>query len=200
MKKDTRQEILQTAKALFNRRGYNNVTTRDIAEAMGISKGNLTYHFRKKEDIIEAIVQQMHSHYRRPPVPTTLAELDALFARVQGIARENGFYFWHYTQLAQVSGAIREIQSEMFQNQQMVFRQAFETLSRIGMLCGEEYPGQYAQLVRAVSLACIYWIPYSKVENQTGHKGDFLACVWGIIYPLLTSAGKKAYYTKLRYA
>ena len=63
MRKNTKLEILRVAKELFNERGYNDVSTQNIADAMGISKGNLNYHFNKKEDIIEAVVEEMHSHY-----------------------------------------------------------------------------------------------------------------------------------------
>ena len=48
MKGNTRQEILSAAKKLFNERGYNAVSVQDIAGALGISKGNLTYYFKKK--------------------------------------------------------------------------------------------------------------------------------------------------------
>ena len=45
--KDTRRDILNAARRLFNQRGYNGVSLQDIASAVGISKGNLTYHFQK---------------------------------------------------------------------------------------------------------------------------------------------------------
>ncbi len=48
MKRDTRQAILDTAKTLFSQRGYNDVAIGEIAGALGISKGNLTYHFKKE--------------------------------------------------------------------------------------------------------------------------------------------------------
>ncbi|MFV0497699.1 MAG: TetR/AcrR family transcriptional regulator [Candidatus Fimivivens sp.] len=49
MKRNTRQEILKTAKKLFNERGFNKVSNQEIADAVGIRKGNLTYHFNKKK-------------------------------------------------------------------------------------------------------------------------------------------------------
>ena len=46
-----RQRILTTALMLFNHQGSHQVSTNHIAKAMGISPGNLYYHFRNKGEI-----------------------------------------------------------------------------------------------------------------------------------------------------
>lgn len=56
---DTKSRILQTAVELFNASGTAVVSTNHIAEAAGISPGNLYYHYRNKEAIIRAITEQM---------------------------------------------------------------------------------------------------------------------------------------------
>lgn len=54
----TRSRILETARELFNCQGERLVSTNHIAAALGMSPGNLYYHFRNKGEIVRALVTQ----------------------------------------------------------------------------------------------------------------------------------------------
>jgi AcrR family transcriptional regulator len=58
----TRDKILKKSQDLFNEQGERKVTTNHIAAALGISPGNLYYHFRNKEEIIFELFQQYETH------------------------------------------------------------------------------------------------------------------------------------------
>ncbi|WIM98792.1 helix-turn-helix domain-containing protein [Actinoplanes oblitus] len=53
---ETRTEILRVALELFTERGFEGTSIRDLAEALGMTKSSLYYHFAGKEAIIQALL------------------------------------------------------------------------------------------------------------------------------------------------
>lgn len=58
-----RQEIFSIATRLFYEKGYTQTSTKDIAEAAGILKGSLYAHVDSKEDILLAVVEDIHARF-----------------------------------------------------------------------------------------------------------------------------------------
>ena len=53
---DVPERIMEEATRLFVTRGYHGMSMREIAEAVGVSKAGLYYHFKDKEDLFIAIL------------------------------------------------------------------------------------------------------------------------------------------------
>lgn len=61
----TKQKILKEALNLFSEKGYHAVYVGDIAEAVGIKAPSLYKHYKSKQDIFNAILEEMKSGYER---------------------------------------------------------------------------------------------------------------------------------------
>ena len=90
----TQEAILTAAIDLFNKSGTAAISTNHIAAAAGISPGNLYYHFKNKEHIIRAILEQMTGAWDEVYV---LPE-DAAFTAetLREILRRNFELVWRY--------------------------------------------------------------------------------------------------------
>ena len=55
---NTRQHIIDVANELFYHQGYSNTSFANIVDKTGLSKGNITYHFKNKKTILEEIVNK----------------------------------------------------------------------------------------------------------------------------------------------
>lgn len=53
-----KNEILDAADTLFAQKGFDNTSTGDILEMVGIARGTLYYHFKSKEDILDALIDR----------------------------------------------------------------------------------------------------------------------------------------------
>ena len=56
---ERRNEILDVAERLFGMKGFDHTSTNDILNEVGIARGTLYYHFKSKEDILDAMIGRM---------------------------------------------------------------------------------------------------------------------------------------------
>ena len=60
---DTKQRILNEALTLFSEKGYANVFVADIAERVGIKAPSLYKHYKNKQAIFDAIIEEMKRRF-----------------------------------------------------------------------------------------------------------------------------------------
>ena len=66
-KRDTREKILESARRLFNRKGYSGVSIEEIMSDAGLTHGGFYRHFNGKDELYAAAVRQFL--LRRRPRP-----------------------------------------------------------------------------------------------------------------------------------
>lgn len=126
----TKSNILQKAIELFNESGTASISMNALAEALGISAGNLQYHYKSKEDVIRSILEQMFGEfdviYQPAEGQFTLDTLRQLMRLNFGIIWKYHFFYRELTALLRndknLAKRYREIQEIRLQEQQELFR------------------------------------------------------------------------------
>ncbi len=96
---NTKERIIATAIDLFNLHGTKAISTNHIAREMGISPGNLYYHFRSKNDIIRSISDNFSNelgsvfNIQLDTIPDFSSNLTTLFNRFFKIQQSYQFLF-----------------------------------------------------------------------------------------------------------
>lgn len=90
MAKDTKTRILEASLEMFSENGYAGTNIRELAASLGLGKSSLYRHFESKEDLWNAILNEMSSYYNEifgseenlPAVPSSTGELEELTLRM----------------------------------------------------------------------------------------------------------------------
>ena len=93
IQKEKRELILEAALEVFSAHGFRGATIDQVAEAAGMSKPNLLYYFRGKEDVHETLMQRLLDTWLAPlreldDVGDPLTELGAYIRRKLEMARD----------------------------------------------------------------------------------------------------------------
>ena len=168
----TRERILATALRLFNESGTGPVSTNHIADALGISPGNLYYHFRNKEEIIRALFEQQFARwdadYAFPD--DRLPNLDDLQHLVRATFVTAWEYRFMYRELiallrrdAQLHARWVEIRARGFTG----FRELFDFFVAAGVLRAPDDPAVVIRLAELVWLISEFWLASVEVSGET---------------------------------
>lgn len=185
MRNNIRDDILNTASVLFGKKNYNSVSIKNIADTLGISTGNLTYHFKRKEDIALELVLQMYDSYKKMAVPNDLSQLYKYIKHLVYIQDQHTYYFKHYVQFSQISPKIKQIQQEIYQDISDILTTSFQILYENQIICDDQFPEQRKLVIETIMVLCI-----SGYNNETINR---FACIWNTFLPLLSTYGRIVY-------
>src|SRR5689334_13017554 len=173
----TRERILATALRLFNESGTAPVSTNHIADALGISPGNLYYHFHNKEEIIRALFEQQFARwdadYAFPAdrLPN-LEDLQQLVRATFVTAWEYRFMYRELIALlrrdSQLHGRWVDIRARGFAG----FRELFNRFVAAGVLQTPADPAVVARLAELVWLISEFWLASVEVSGETVDAGQ----------------------------
>lgn len=175
----TKERILAAALQLFNEQGEANVTTNHIAAHLGMSPGNLYYHFRNKDHIIAGIFLQYSAHLRQSfapivdPVNSGLANsgpaspamwfhyLDATFY----VMWEFRFFYANLNDILQRDPELHQqylvVQQELTLNLQALLRE----LNRQQVLVIPD--AEIAPLTDVLKMLASFWVSYQSAQSFT---------------------------------
>jgi AcrR family transcriptional regulator len=117
----TRARIQEIAVGLFTEQGYDKTSLREIAEALGVTKAALYYHFKSKEDIVRSLLEDYFGQIDalvtwaqgEPPTAETRAEILRRYVSIVAEG-EAAFRMLHQNQAAVQGLASSKNTGELF--------------------------------------------------------------------------------------
>ncbi len=199
--KNTKEKILDTALILFNEKGLPKVTLRTIAKEMGISQGNLNYHFKKREHIIEALYFQLVENISQDMTRNLSENIDLgfIFKISNAIMHhffEYRFFMLDFVQIMREHQSIKSHYLQLSALRESQFTGLFNTLIEAGILRQEELPNEYLFLYKRFQILGDFWISSAEVATQQVNNNTILKyseILRQAIYPYLTKKGKINY-------
>ena len=193
----TADRILEAGRRLFNSKGFAATSLNDIATAIGISKGNLTYHFPTKRDLairLQKDARRLARDRRRNRQPGSTADdyvEHLLFA--MDITWNNRFLLRDSDQVFDPKGEHRMDLAADFEE----LRELIGRIDSQGMF-RRNAVSDLTTLTRSIWIVSRYWMDYLReseareeicwADQEQGIRQHF-----AILLPCLTAAARKQF-------
>lgn len=197
----TKQRILEAALNLFNDIGYQQVTIRMIALELKMSSGNLNYHFKKREDLLEALYFQMVTDFDQRV--EDLAETDISFYQIKTDIRSSMERMVQYKFIWTDLYNLLKLSDKIFDHFSTVNKKRvegnlylFDRLNKMGLMRKAKIPGEYEMLAQRMVNFGDTWIYSSEIyrlKNTKEYIDSQSNTMITMLYPYLTPEGEKAY-------
>jgi AcrR family transcriptional regulator len=196
----TKEKILAKSLELLNKQGVKETTLRQIASGLGMSQGNLNYHFKTKNEIIEALYFQLVA--KIDVYVSEITQEQPIFSYINqtSLASMQCFYEYRFlmVDLYKILAANSKLQSHFSALQKQRTEQflgLFGHLKQAGLMRPEEFDGEYQRLYARMHILGDNWVGMQPFWNMEGD--NFVRYAHGLlnesIYPYLTKEGKKEY-------
>ena len=195
----TKQKILVKSLTLFNNSGTSNTSLRTIADEVGISVGNLQYHFKKREDIIEALyfelVEKMDAVFFIPSDDLLKSFLN-ISKEIITILYEYNFFLLDFVTITRKNQKIKKHYSQLSKQREI------ETLKMVALLISnnlfreELLKNEYSNLFKRIEVISNFWFSSVLIQADSLHKAsiqEYTLLISQSIYPYLTAKAKKQY-------
>jgi AcrR family transcriptional regulator len=194
-----KEQILQTALAAFNSKGYENVSTYDISRQMRISQGNLTYHFPTKKDLINNLAKSMIAEIDEFILIvgddfSILDFYDNLYKTFK-INLKYKFIYMNYSQIVLNDHDLNEYFMNNLANRKRLLFKILNQLIQNGDLASDSILSINDRLAGTINMIAIYWVPESEIyypkmtdEERIKHHLDLIFMQF---IPYLSAAGKE---------
>jgi len=166
--RQTRERILETSLVMFNGLGEPNVTTNHIADELGISPGNLYYHFRNKEDIVEQVFMRYEARMDATLlVPEDrLPDLEDVWMQLHSVFECMWDYRFLYRDLVDILSRNRKLKAHFARILNRAANSAAEVLNGLaeaGIL--RATPDEVRATAENVLLVATFWMNFNIVRR-----------------------------------
>ena len=191
----TRDRILECALQLFNHKGEPNVSTMEVANEMGISPGNLYYHFHGKEPLVLELFERFQSEMAPLLDPPAEAQLDVedywLFLHL--IVERLASYRFLFQDLSNLSGRLPKLARGIRQWLNQLKRTLASLLARLKALgqLRSDTPA-LGQLVEQITLTLLFSLDYQRILGAQGEVRLVVFQIMMLVAPHLTDEPRHA--------
>ena len=191
----TRDRILETALQLFNEQGEPNVSTLEIATEMGISPGNLYYHFHGKEPLVMELFERFQAELAPLLDPPHEAELGAedywLFLHL--IVERMAHYRFLFQDLSNLAGRLPKLAKGIRNLLTALKRTLASLLARLkaaGQLVSDTQA--LGQLVEQITLTLLFSLDYQRILDREGEVRVVVYQIMMLVAPHLLPTARQA--------
>ncbi len=192
----TKDKILITAIEQYNQTGVQGITSRHIAGEIGISHGNLDYHYKTKEDIILAIYKKMRaemseSYSTRREKTSSLEHFHLLLIQLEEFQYRYRFFNHDVLEISRSCPQVNKLLQKTFELRKQQMQNLFLEFKNDGFITlSEGEPSERVQHI--IRIIITFWLSQREVLSsfKFTEKGEMVRSVWTVLNPYLTEIGK----------